>query len=1718
MRQKHQTHVWVRTDMVEAILHNDGTLPPDYKPSRKRGRSCGKLSWGWARAYQTISNNNSSEQDTTASSAILRRVKQSPGSPTRSSSKEGEWPQHTAPVTVTVQDPEFAPDHLYNATVVMDPNHPSAPLYMANAWWCHGEEPPDDLTSLTHLHEPAVVYCLQQRYQQNLIYTYTGKILLALNPFRKCNELYGEDIMKQYTGDCRVERPPPHVYAVAQDAYVSMLRVMQFHHSGENENQSILVSGESGAGKTVTTKIIMQYLATLSRSHVTDGEQSEFGGIESQVLQSNPILESFGNARTVRNDNSSRFGKFIEIHFLSTGCLVSASITTYLLEKVRLITQAPGERNYHVFYEVLSGMSQRDRRDLCIGNVTARDFRITASSGTFDRRDHVEDRDTYRELLKALDTVGFTPKEQHDLFVVVCALLHASNLTFVSTSAESCELDRANPSLRSTHTLLGVPIEKLETALCSCAIEARGETLYKNMSTEQATKALDALIMATYGALFTNVVRRINSSITIERQDGSPARGNGTGTMASIGVLDIFGFECFEYNSFEQLCINYCNEALQQQFNKFVFKLEQEEYEREGIEWSFIAFPDNQDVLDLIEAKRTGILSILDEQCRLPTCTDMSFARATYEKCSDHARFIATNNQKVVGAFSVKHYAGPVEYSAVNFLEKNKDELPKETTELLMSSENAFLASLGQLLRDQASPKFPSPPGSAADDTPGRRRFHRQSSSLMRDSVGTQFTKQLAELRERINKTTPHYVRCLKPNDDLLPDDFHPMVIADQLRCAGVLEAIRVSRVGFPQRCDHTAFLQRYHMLATKALRNKSRTSGGKEACQVLVEQASSLVWQMQEEGSSDGEGGAMSSKGQEMVDLGIQMGLTKVFLRRQAFDNLEVLRGLRLEAAATKIQSALRMFVAKIHYDECLVAAILIQRLARRMEATRYFNKLRRDHAAARVQRAWRVFFAKRHLLAAMSVARWCQCAYRGSKGREAFAFVLLEHVATIVQKNWRRFIAVSRFRSAAWVVIRVQCLWRAFKAREELKQLKFEARDLSAIAAERDRFREEALRLRQELERKEAKQRQISSRTNGRAEVTVLPAEVKRLKKEIEKLQAQLRKDKYTVHQGDEVELLAAESARKDAELERLRKEVAFLRSPEARIPEKLNQSSSSSSKTTTEQNTSASSTEDRSPSSIFRMKTSPMKIGTSNSTICSWGSLISRSGSPKSRGESLNKSGTSQGDSMNLSLLDTEGVGNSSMMLVSPMSNIGQVSPSGKSPVSADAGMVTAVGQPKPPMVENLMFRKAVREGDAKGVESILQISKWRDILVNECDESGQSPLHMAVIESRRKVVGVLLGNDGVANAQDLAGNAPLPVAPSASMMALLLDDGRANPNIPNMNGDTALHFAVRNLDEEAVDVLLRHGANVNCADNTKWYTPLHLIAQADLDERAQLELPPDEFEEEKMNRVRIANSLCNASEPDKPDLDYQDWEGNTPLHHVVMLTSELAAGILTLFLEKGANPRIVNKRGQTPLHLLCHNESLRKLEVFQEMLHNMLYHGADPNQTSLTGCTALHLSLYHRDVDSAIQLVNSGAELHLLWRKPKRWVSFWDDIGRSEVLALDMVADEHALHRILAAINKPQKWAPKRSCCMHCHTVLGSFARALHCRHCGRLVCGACSPRSLAAEFFPKSFEIYESSWVCVVCEKILVGRKEDNSSATQPTVTSSVDGGCTRISF
>jgi ankyrin repeat protein len=337
------------------------------------------------------------------------------------------------------------------------------------------------------------------------------------------------------------------------------------------------------------------------------------------------------------------------------------------------------------------------------------------------------------------------------------------------------------------------------------------------------------------------------------------------------------------------------------------------------------------------------------------------------------------------------------------------------------------------------------------------------------------------------------------------------------------------------------------------------------------------------------------------------------------------------------------------------------------------------------------------------------------------------------------------------------------------------------------------------------------------------------------------------------------------------------------------------------------------------------------------------------------------------------------------------------------------------------------------------------------------------------------------------------------------------GMANPNIPNIAGVCPLHYAVERRDAAAVGRLTRYGANMNVADNSKWFTPLHVVCHrhpqiGNIDDLGTTDL-------DRASRSCITRLLCDVQEPVPADPNSEDWEGNTPLHYVVTLTDDDVANVLSILLEKGGNPNAVNKRGQTPLHLLSHNEALREMDVFQEMLHDMLFHGADPNFGSKSGCTALHLSLYHRDVDSAVQLMSSGAKLDLVWNKPKNWVAFWNDMGEDGVLPLDMVTDDHSLHRVLASISTLQIQMPSRGRCMQCKASLGTFSRVQHCHHCGRHLCLPCCNKLLGVDYFPKFCAVLQASSVCTACEQILLSRKdEETTDETQPTTPSSYGEG------
>lgn len=937
----------------------------------------------------------------------------------------------------------------------------------------------DDLIELTHLHEPAILHALRLRYDADIIYTSTGPILIAVNPFKPM-PLYSDETMEQYRiqGEMGIvpstlstttsafltpfrkrrdppvvnKRLPPHVYQTADDAYRAMMRGLEnkalMHKEtkhgdsrlsavqyGSHTNQSILVSGESGAGKTVTTKIVLNYFAMLSKKRAELNQRStprkhgsplrqeptfDVVTTEQQVLQSNPILESFGNARTSRNDNSSRFGKYIDICFNRAGKLSGASIETYLLEKVRLIHPSPGERNYHVFYQFLSCATIKERREFFLGNKNVQDFRLLSESGTYDRRDGVSDEANHQEMLDAMITMGFTPETIQALMRLVIAVLFAGNMTFTpSLDGEACSLDKTDAALACA-SLLGISFDGLSAALTARVILAGDEIVHKTLTIDESQKACEALIKAVYGAAFDFVVENVNESIH------DPERSRES--ESSIGVLDIFGFETFKSNSFEQLCINYTNEALQQQFNKYVFKLEQQEYEKEGIMWKFISFPDNQDVLDLIDRKHTGILALLDEQCILPRSTDQKFTRYLYARCDKHNRFSASSSQRVDYLFSIEHYAGYVVYTTDSWLEKNKDQLPAASSDLLNSSSFGLIGEITRFIR--------------SEDRAGR-------GTVATKSVSSQFSSQLRTLRSRIDETTPHYIRCLKPNDDLSPNYFEPKNVVEQLRCGGVLEAVRVSRAGYPTRYPHDIFMARYYILGdsrdaspiSPALKNTKQTTPKEEDLKRLISKIAFDLWYVDHEAMQNlvhveklaaaelsspaknferkqllfpdnkadnskkvntgpasanappfslvVESSVKTPEGQkkrkngllkrreshhvtrpeneaDFVKLdfasrcavaGLQLGRSKVFLRREAFDRIEAMRSDKFCEAARSIQKIVRGKLCKMYYQHMRKAAVKIQSLMRMRLSTFELYERRVMLAAVNIQAIWRSY-----------------------------------------------------------------------------------------------------------------------------------------------------------------------------------------------------------------------------------------------------------------------------------------------------------------------------------------------------------------------------------------------------------------------------------------------------------------------------------------------------------------------------------------------------------------------------------------------------------------------------------------------------------------------------------------------------------------------------------------------------------------------------------------
>nr|AAB71529.1 unconventional myosin [Helianthus annuus] len=853
------------------------------------------------------------------------------------------------------------------------------------------EAPPggvDDMTRLSYLHEPGVLQNLATRYELNEIYTYTGNILIAINPFQRLPHLYDTHMMEQYKGAGFGELSP-HVFAVADVAYRAMIN--------EGKSNSILVSGESGAGKTETTKMLMRYLAHLGGRSGVEGRT-----VEQQVLESNPVLEAFGNAKTVRNNNSSRFGKFVEIQFDKSGRISGAAIRTYLLERSRVCQISDPERNYHCFY-LLCAAPPEDREKFKLESPQSYHYLNQSKSFALEG---VNDAHEYLATRRAMDIVGIGEEEQEAIFRVVAAILHLGNVEFakgkeIDSSVLKDEKSRFH--LNVTAELLMCDAKSLEDALIKRVMVTPEEVITRTLDPEAALGSRDALAKTIYSRLFDWIVEKINSSI-----------GQDPNSKSLIGVLDIYGFESFKHNSFEQFCINFTNEKLQQHFNQHVFKMEQEEYTKEAINWSYIEFVDNQDVLDLIEKKPGGIISLLDEACMFPKSTHETFAQKLYQTFPKNKRFIKPKLSRT--SFTISHYAGEVTYLADQFLDKNKDYVVAEHQDLLTASKCPFVVGL-----------FPPLPVES-------------SKSSKFSSIGSRFKLQLQSLMETLSTTEPHYIRCVKPNNVLKPAIFENLNIIQQLRCGGVLEAIRISCAGYPTRRTFDEFLLRFGVLYPDVL---DGNYDEKVACQMLLD---------------------------KMGLKGYQIGKTKVFLRAGQMAELDARRAEVLGNAARVIQRQMRTYIAQKEYISIRKAAIQLQACWRALSACKQFEQLRREAAAVKIEKDFRCFVARKSYQTLRASTIKLQTGLRAMAARDEFRYRKQTKAAIFIQAHYRCYKAYSYYRSLKKAALYTQCGWRRRVARKELRELKMAARETGALKEAKDKLekRVEELTWRLQLEKR--------------------------------------------------------------------------------------------------------------------------------------------------------------------------------------------------------------------------------------------------------------------------------------------------------------------------------------------------------------------------------------------------------------------------------------------------------------------------------------------------------------------------------------------------------------------------------------------------------------------------------------------------------------------------
>ncbi|XP_043203291.1 myosin heavy chain, muscle-like isoform X2 [Amphibalanus amphitrite] len=718
----------------------------------------------------------------------------------------------------------------------------------------------EDMSNLTYLNDASVLHNLKQRYYTKLIYTYSGLFCVAINPYKRF-PIYTLRAINIYKGKRRNE-VPPHIFALADEAYHDMM--------ANGVNQSILITGESGAGKTENTKKVITYFANVGATGKKKTQEPSKGNLEDQVVQTNPVLEAFGNAKTTRNDNSSRFGKFIRIHFGPLGKLAGADIETYLLEKARVISQGPLERSYHIFYQIMSGAID-GLLDRLLLSTDIYDYHYVSNGKT--TVDSIDDHEEMKMTDQAFDVLAFTQAEKDNIYAIVSSVMQMGTLKFKQRGREEQAEADGTAEGENVAKLLKTDGVELYKNLLKPRIKVGNDFVNQGRNKDQVYYSVGALAKNMYDRLFKWLVKKVNMTLDTKQKRAS-----------FIGVLDIFGFEIFDFNSFEQMCINFTNEKLQQFFNHHMFVLEQEEYKREEIDWVFMDFGmDLQACIDLME-KPMGVLSILEEESMFPKATDKTFEEKLKTnhlgKCPLFVKPKPAKPGQSESHFAIVHYAGTVNYNLVGWLEKNKDPLNDTVVDQFKKSGNALLVELFADHPGQSAPK---------EEGGGGGKGGKRAKGSAFQTVSAMYREQLNGLMNTLNATSPHFIRCIIPNETKSPGVIDSHLVMHQLTCNGVLEGIRICRKGFPNRLPYHDFRHRYNILATKEM---EALKDGREACAACLK-----VVNLHEDK--------------------FRLGLTKVFFRAGVLGDLEELRDDKLNMIFSWMQAQIRSYFSRREYEK---------------------------------------------------------------------------------------------------------------------------------------------------------------------------------------------------------------------------------------------------------------------------------------------------------------------------------------------------------------------------------------------------------------------------------------------------------------------------------------------------------------------------------------------------------------------------------------------------------------------------------------------------------------------------------------------------------------------------------------------------------------------------------------------------------------------------------